>query len=246
MERKETTRAVGPDRSSSPTFWLYGPGMSLIFSEPHFPQSARWGRTSPLHSLEMIKLCTGCGSKFCPVKSYMNVWSYFHNHAVKDSYFRAKERRDPLFLFLEKDPRLATGLKPMALLPSRSALQTGSDCPHVRSCRRLAQSGPLASSTVLSLSPRRAPRNQGQVLPGEELGSKPPLLAAPPASLGQTSFPSGWRRTAAPPSCLPLPVGCITTEWLFLQVCSCDCPHPPRQNLSRASCCPEGRLTSTL
>ena len=227
MERKETTRAVGPDRPSSPTFWLYGPGMSLIFSEPHFPQSARWGRTSPLHSLEMIKLCTGCGSKFCPVKSYMNVWSYFHNHAVKDSYFRAKERRDPLFLFLEKDPRLATGLKPMALLPSRSALQTGSDCPHVRSCRRLAQSGPLASSTVLSLSPRRAPRNQGQVLPGEELGSKPPLLAAPPASLSQTSFPSGWRRTAAPPSCLPLPVTVSQQSGFFCKSVPVTAPTLP-------------------
>ena len=114
---KERTRAVGQTDLPSPLSGRVALGMSLNFSEPHFPQFIRWGRTAPLHSLEMINLCIGCGSTFCPVKSYMNVWSYFYNHAVKDSYFWSKERRDPLLLFLEKDPRLDTGLKPTGPAP---------------------------------------------------------------------------------------------------------------------------------
>lgn len=45
-------------------------------------------------------------------KSQPRVCSHFYSHAVKDSYFRAKERRDPLFL-LGKVPQLDTGLKPV-------------------------------------------------------------------------------------------------------------------------------------
>lgn len=158
------------------------------------------GRPLPC-SLELIRSRMASAPTFCPLKSYKNVWSYFYNQAVKDSSFRSKERRDRLFLFLEKDPRLDMGLKPTSPAPQLiSSANRKWPSKHLELQEASPERATSFQHYAFSCPHWEHLRTQGHCPPSEELGSKPSLLAAPPARPGQTSFLSGWRRIAAPAS----------------------------------------------